>query len=100
MAREAGRDLDTFEAAIYLTLSIDENAEHANQRLHEFLGAYYGPRNLGKQLQGAFAGPAAAAAQWLQGYARAGVRYFVLRFTGDHERHLETIVKIRGTLSS
>ena len=100
MVREAGRDLRTFEAAIYLTLSIDENAERANERLHAFLRAYYGPRDLTKQLQGSFAGSASAAGEWLQGYAREGVRYFVVRFTGEHERHMDTIVKLRESLTA
>jgi alkanesulfonate monooxygenase SsuD/methylene tetrahydromethanopterin reductase-like flavin-dependent oxidoreductase (luciferase family) len=100
LAREAGRDPGAIEPAIYLTLCVDENAERANQRLHEFLRAYYGPRDLTKQLQGAFAGPASAAADWLNGYAQEGVQYFVLRFTGDHERHMDTVVKIWEKLRS
>jgi hypothetical protein len=31
-------------------------------------------------------------AQWLRG---GGARYLVLRCAGDHERHLETIEKVR-----
>jgi alkanesulfonate monooxygenase SsuD/methylene tetrahydromethanopterin reductase-like flavin-dependent oxidoreductase (luciferase family) len=100
LAREAGRDPSAIEAAIYLTLSIDENTERANQRLHNFLRAYYGPRDLTKQLRGAFAGPASAAAEWLNGYVQEGVQYFVLRFTGDHERHMDTVVKIREKLDA
>ena len=40
--------------------------------------------------QACYAGPNGALAEWLQGYARAGTTHFVLRFAGDHERHLET----------
>ena len=100
LAREAGRNPQDLEAAVYLTLAVDENAERANQRLHEFLRAYYGPRDLTKQLQGAFAGSEGAAAEWLNGYVQEGARYFVLRFAGDHERLLEKIVKLRESLSA
>jgi alkanesulfonate monooxygenase SsuD/methylene tetrahydromethanopterin reductase-like flavin-dependent oxidoreductase (luciferase family) len=100
IARDAGRDPHDLEAAIYLTLAIDENAERANQRLHEFLRSYYGPRDLTKQLQASFAGSAGAAAEWLNGYVQEGARYFVLRFAGDHERLLERIVRLRESLSA
>jgi alkanesulfonate monooxygenase SsuD/methylene tetrahydromethanopterin reductase-like flavin-dependent oxidoreductase (luciferase family) len=100
LARDAGRNPDTLEPAIYLTLAIDENAERANQRLHEFLRAYYGPRDLTKQLEASFAGSASAAAEWLNGYAEEGARYFVLRFAGDHERLLERMAKLRESLSA
>jgi probable F420-dependent oxidoreductase len=98
LAREAGRNPDELEAAVYLTLAIDENAERANERLHAFLRAYYGPRDITRQLQGAFAGSASAAAEWLRGYAEEGTRYFVLRFAGDHERLLERIAGLRESL--
>jgi hypothetical protein len=31
---------------------------------------------------------------------REGARYLVLRFAGDHERHLETMAKLRETLAA
>ena len=30
-----------------------------------------------------------ASATWLDGYAQAGASHLVLRFAGDHERHLK-----------
>jgi hypothetical protein len=35
----------------------------------------------------------------LQGYARAGTTHLVLRFAGDHERHLETVAALRSKLT-
>ena len=100
MAREAGRGPDALEAAVYLTLAIDENAGKAEQRVNDFLSAYYGQRpDILKKHQGCFAGPAAAAAEWFNGFVREGARYFVLRFAGDHERHLETMAKLREKLN-
>jgi probable F420-dependent oxidoreductase len=99
IAREAGRNPADLEAASYLTLAIDDDPHRAEQRIERFLKAYYGNRDLSKQREGSFAGSASAAAEWLNGYVEEGVRYFVLRFAGDHERHLETIVKLRESLT-
>ncbi|MCC7484345.1 MAG: LLM class flavin-dependent oxidoreductase [Burkholderiales bacterium] len=99
IAREAGRGPDEPEAAVYLTLHIDENAARAGERIDAFLSGYYGERpDVLKKRLTCFAGPAAAAAQWLGGYVREGARHLVLRFAGDHERHIETIARLRGTL--
>jgi alkanesulfonate monooxygenase SsuD/methylene tetrahydromethanopterin reductase-like flavin-dependent oxidoreductase (luciferase family) len=101
IAREAGRDAGALEAAIYLTLAVDDNANTANQRINDFLSGYYGQRpDLLKQRQACFAGPAGAAAEWINGYVREGARYFVLRFAGEHERHLETMAKLREKLAA
>ena len=45
-----------------------------------------------------YAGPATGAAAWLKAYADAGVSHLVLRFAGDHERHLETAGRLRRDL--
>ena len=100
MAREAGRDpAKELTAAIYLTLAINENATKAEQRIDEFLSAYYGQRpDMLKQRQACFGGSASAAAEWLNGYVREGAQHLVLRFAGDHETNLETVVKLREQL--
>ena len=100
IAREAGRKPGALEAAIYLTLAIDENSDKAGQRINDFLAAYYGQRpDVLKKRQACFSGSAGAAAEWLNGYVQEGARYLVLRFAGDHERHLEIIAKLREALA-
>jgi alkanesulfonate monooxygenase SsuD/methylene tetrahydromethanopterin reductase-like flavin-dependent oxidoreductase (luciferase family) len=99
LAREAGRDPGSIEPASYLTLAIDDSRQRAEQRITDFLTAYYGNRDLTKQRQGAFGGPVDAAAEWLASYVEEGARYLVLRFAGDHARHLETIAKLREKIS-
>ncbi len=42
---------------------------------------------------------AEAVAEWLNGYVEQGARYLVLRFAGDHERHLEVFAKLREALT-
>ena len=100
IAREAGRQPDALEAAVYLTLAVDDNPDKAEQRVSDFLSAYYGQRpDVLKKRQACFAGSAGAAAEWLDGYVREGARHLVLRFAGDHERHLETMAKLREGLA-
>src|SRR5688572_2449802 len=100
LAREAGRNPQDITPAIYLTLAIDENAEKANQKIDDFLSAYYGQRpNMLKQRQACFGGSASGAVEWLNGYVREGAQHLVLRFAGDHERNLETMAKLREKLA-
>ena len=49
--------------------------------------------------QACYAGPAEGLAEWLQGYANAGAQQLVLRFAGDHARHLEMVAGLRAKLS-
>jgi alkanesulfonate monooxygenase SsuD/methylene tetrahydromethanopterin reductase-like flavin-dependent oxidoreductase (luciferase family) len=99
IARTAGRKPGEVEPAIYLTLAVDEDAAKADRRIGDFLSQYYGQRpDVLKKRQACFAGPAAAAAEWINGYVEQGARHLVLRFAGDHERHLETLAKIRKEL--
>jgi len=99
MVREAGRNPNDIEAALYLTLAIDDNAARAEQRMNDYLSAYYGQRpDVMKKRQACFAGSASGATDWLNGYIEEGARYLVLRCAGDHERHLEAIAKLRQTL--
>ena len=101
MAREAGRKPGDLEAALYLTLTVDENASTAENRMNEFLAGYYGQRpDVMKKKQACFSGSAGAAAEWLNGYVEEGARYLVLRFAGEHERHLETFAKLRESLQA
>ena len=67
-----------------------------NDKLDHFLEAYYGqPAAVLRKRQMGYAGPASGLAEWLNDYVRAGCSHLVLRFTGEHERHLETIAGLR-----
>src|SRR6516165_4694998 len=99
IVREAGRDLGKFTAAIYLTLAIDEDAGRAEQRIDAFLENYYGqPAAVMRRRQVCYAGPAAGAGEFLRGFADAGASHMIVRFTGDHERTLETFARLRSGL--
>lgn len=99
IASAAGRDPSKLSAAMYLTLTVDDNAERAAARMDAFLEGYYGqPAAVLRQRQAVYSGPASGVASWLNGYARAGATDLVLRFAGDHEHHLEALAKVRVSL--
>jgi alkanesulfonate monooxygenase SsuD/methylene tetrahydromethanopterin reductase-like flavin-dependent oxidoreductase (luciferase family) len=98
-ARAAGRNPDALTGAMYLTLAIDDDAARADAKLNAYLENYYGqPADVIRLRQMSYAGPAGGAAAWLKSYADAGASHLVLRFAGDHERHLETAALMRRDL--
>ncbi|WP_416897353.1 MAG: LLM class flavin-dependent oxidoreductase [Minwuia sp.] len=98
-AAEAGRNPDSITFAVYLTMTIDEDADAADRRMTDYMATYYKvPGENMRRIQANFAGPAAAAAEWLQGFADAGASHIVLRFAGDHEKHQDAIARIREQL--
>jgi alkanesulfonate monooxygenase SsuD/methylene tetrahydromethanopterin reductase-like flavin-dependent oxidoreductase (luciferase family) len=100
VARTAGRDPAALTGAMYLTLALDDDAGRANERLNNYLERYYGqPAEVTRRRQAGYAGPAAGLAEWLHGYAAAGASHLVLRFAGDHERHLETVAALRDKVA-
>jgi alkanesulfonate monooxygenase SsuD/methylene tetrahydromethanopterin reductase-like flavin-dependent oxidoreductase (luciferase family) len=99
IARTAGRDPNALTGAMYVTVITDEDRNRANERLNAYLEQYYGqPAAVMRSRQACYAGPNGGLAEWLQGYARAGATHLVLRFAGDHERHLETVAALRSKL--
>jgi probable F420-dependent oxidoreductase len=98
-ARAAGRDPQAITGAMYLTVAVDDNAARADAKINDYLANYYGVPAAGMRArQRCFAGPAAGAAQWIKSYADAGATHIMLRFAGDHERHLELGGKIKRDL--
>ncbi|MBX3503178.1 MAG: LLM class flavin-dependent oxidoreductase [Alphaproteobacteria bacterium] len=98
-ARAAGRDPASLAAAIYVTLAVDDDAARANARMDAYLEQYYGmAAAIMRKRQSCFAGSAAGAAAWLKGFADAGATHLVVRFAGDHERHLDIVTALRQSL--
>jgi alkanesulfonate monooxygenase SsuD/methylene tetrahydromethanopterin reductase-like flavin-dependent oxidoreductase (luciferase family) len=99
VARNAGRDPRALAGAMYLTAAVDDDARRANDALNAYMEQYYGPHGaVMRARQVCYAGSSAGLAEWLQGYATAGVSHLVLRFAGNHERHLEVLADIRAKL--
>ena len=99
-ASDAGRDPATLAGAAYVTLAIDEDPGRAEQALDQFLGAYYAPAPVAamRKVQSCYAGPRAGAADYLAGFAEAGVDHLCLRFCGDHEANLDAFAEIATQL--
>lgn len=99
LVRKAGRDPASFVRAFYLTLVLDDDRPRAEARLDAFLEGYYGqPAAATRRRQATFAGPPSAAAEWLASRAAAGASDLIVRFTGEHERNLETLAALRARL--
>jgi alkanesulfonate monooxygenase SsuD/methylene tetrahydromethanopterin reductase-like flavin-dependent oxidoreductase (luciferase family) len=100
-AREAGRKPEKLTGSMYLTLSLDDDVAAANARLDRYLEDYYSaPAAALKKRQECFAGPASAVPAYLSGYARAGAHHLILRFAGDHARHLDAIARVRDQVTA
>jgi alkanesulfonate monooxygenase SsuD/methylene tetrahydromethanopterin reductase-like flavin-dependent oxidoreductase (luciferase family) len=99
-AAEAGR-AGAVTGAVYLTVSIDENAQKADDQINDYLEQYYGvPGEVIRRRQACFAGPEAEFLPWLKGYADAGASHLMIRVVGDHEQHLGILAKAREALVS
>jgi alkanesulfonate monooxygenase SsuD/methylene tetrahydromethanopterin reductase-like flavin-dependent oxidoreductase (luciferase family) len=100
IAGAAGRDPAVLSGAMYLTLFVDEDVSRADARLNAFLERYYGqPSPVLRRRQAHYAGSASGVADWLAGYAEAGASHLVLRFAGDHERHLEALAGVGASIA-
>jgi alkanesulfonate monooxygenase SsuD/methylene tetrahydromethanopterin reductase-like flavin-dependent oxidoreductase (luciferase family) len=99
-ARDAGRDPDRMTGAMYLTVSIDENAQRADDRMNTFLEGYYGvPAAATRKRQASYTGPEAGLGQWLDSYAKAGATHLMIRFAGgDHTTQLAAVARVRASL--
>jgi alkanesulfonate monooxygenase SsuD/methylene tetrahydromethanopterin reductase-like flavin-dependent oxidoreductase (luciferase family) len=100
IAVAAGRDPAALSGAMYLTVSVDEDAGRAEARLDGFLERYYDgqPAPVLRRRQAHYAGSAPGVAAWLVAYAQAGASHLVLRFAGDHDRHLEALASVRASI--
>lgn len=90
LAEAAGRPRPTI--AMYLTISIDDDLARAESALEDFLGEYYAaPGSAIRKVQACLAGSVDAVTEGINSWAESGADHLVLRFVGDHERHLELL---------
>ncbi len=98
-ARAHGRDPAAITGAAYLTISIDDDAALATQRVHDFLRSYYGDRaDISSKLGPCYGGGLEGAVEFLRGFIQAGASHLMLRFCGAPERQLEMLASVRGRL--
>lgn len=100
VARSAGRDPKALTGAIYLTVAIDDDVARANQATDRFLEQYYGVKAaIMRKLTLCYAGPKSGVGEWLGRYVAAGASHLVLRFVGEHERHLDLLAGIGAEIA-
>ena len=98
-ARAAGRDPAAITAAMYVTLTIDDDPTRADATMNDYLERYYRmPAAETRNRERCFAGTEAGAAAWIKSYADAGASHIVLRFAGDTERQLDIAARLRRGL--
>jgi probable F420-dependent oxidoreductase len=96
IAQAAGRNPQDMTCAVYLTVAVDDNIERGKKRIDDFLVSYYGQAAaILLSRQACFSGSESAVAEWVNGYIEAGASHVVLRFAGEHERHLDIFARIR-----
>jgi len=99
IAVAAGRDPEPLTGAMYLTMSLDDNADNAERKLNGFLERYYSqPAAVLRRRQACYAGPEGGMAPFLMNYAQAGATHLVVRFAGEHERHMAALARVRTSL--
>ena len=98
-AEEAGR-AGAVTGAVYLTVSIDDDAARANEQINSYLEQYYGqPAEILRRRQACFGGPEAEFLPWLKGYVDAGASHLMVRVVGDHAAHLDILSRARAALN-
>lgn len=99
IAAAAGRDPAPMTGAVYLTVSLDEDAGRADRRLDAFLEGYYGvPAAVTRRRQACYAGGTSGLADWMAGYAAAGASHLIVRFAGEHDKSLPVVATLRQLL--
>ena len=99
IARSAGRDPGALTGAMYLTVAIDDDTSRADAGSTTYLEQYYGqPAAQMRARQQCYARPGRGRRGVAARLREAGASHLVLRFAGDHERHLEMLAAIRAKL--
>jgi len=94
-----GRNPGALTGAVYMTFVVDDDQAKADATIDRFLARYYGqPADVIRKRQPSYAGPLAGARAAIAAYVAAGASHIILRFAGDHERHLDLFAGIAHTL--
>jgi len=98
-ARDAGRDPEQVTGSLYATVAIADSFEAGEEKLMNFMRAYYGPiADRMRHGEACFGGPIEELGPWLQGFVDAGVEHMVIRFTGEHDMQMETVARYRAEM--
>jgi probable F420-dependent oxidoreductase len=98
-AVDAGRDPDAIATSTYLTISLDDDPAAAERALDEYLAAYYpAPPAAMRAVQATYAGTPDGLVEWVREFVDAGARHLILRFAGNHDRHMEQCIDLLAPL--
>jgi alkanesulfonate monooxygenase SsuD/methylene tetrahydromethanopterin reductase-like flavin-dependent oxidoreductase (luciferase family) len=93
-ATAAGRKSADVKTAVYLNVTLDDDAAVALAEQRRYMEAYYGaPYEVLKTQQGCCAGTAVSVRNWIAGYVAAGAEHVVIRLTtaADHLTQLDRL---------
>jgi alkanesulfonate monooxygenase SsuD/methylene tetrahydromethanopterin reductase-like flavin-dependent oxidoreductase (luciferase family) len=94
-AENAGRDPDSIETGVYLTVAVADSASAAIAELNAYMLAYYGvPAEAMARGMALFAGTLESAAEWFAAYRAAGARHLVLRLARPHLTDYSATVRL------
>ena len=92
MASDLGRDADSLEAVMYLTVNVDPDVSRAQAEAEKYLMAYYGANIWGTRW-GPFGGPDKVK-RCLADYAAAGAQTLVVRFASyEPDKQLDIFLR-------
>lgn len=99
-ATEAGRE-DSPLPGLYATVALDSSPQRAQERLANYIQAYYGqPVELIAMIQAMYAGTPEGILEWLSPYVQAGARHVVLRVADeDPQRGLKSAAQARELIA-
>ena len=90
-AIEDGRSFDGMEAAFYMTVNLDRDAQRATDEADSYLHLYYG-MNIWGDRWGPY-GPPELTVERIQRYAQSGAGTIIVRFASfEQEKQLETFL--------
>lgn len=80
--------------AIYLTVSVNDDEQQADQDINDYLESYYNaPAKVMRSFQACFGGSLSGVSEFVRGYVNAGANHVVLRLVGDHEKTLPALAE-------
>jgi probable F420-dependent oxidoreductase len=83
---QAGRDPEILLRVLYVTVNVNPDRRRAEAETEAFLKAYYGAAwEHIFNTQGIASGEPERCAEFLRGFARAGVNHFIVRFSGTRQ---------------
>lgn len=99
-AVEAGRAADAVTPALYLTVSIGDDADRAEAALNDYLERYYNqPAEVLRRQQAGVAGSPEAVADWIAAFVEAGCRHLCIRAVGDDSEQMRRIMALRDRIA-